>query len=289
MTQIWHHCFYNELRVSPSEHPCLLTEAPRNPKENREKMTEIMFEKFNVPAFYLAIQAVLSLYSSGRTTGLVIDAGDGVSHTVPIYEGYALAHAIERNDLAGRDLTEYLRKLLNEIGLNFSSSAETETIRQIKEKHCYVVHNIEYEGTSQNDTQYELPDGHLITIGNQKFRCPEALFKPIHIGKDIAGFHEIAFNSIANCDVDIKKDLYSNIVMSGGSTLFPGISERLSKEVTALAPSTIKVKVLAPAERKYLVWMGGSILSSLSTFQTMWITQAEYEETGCSIVHRKCF
>jgi len=124
MSKIWHHCFYNELRVTPEEHPCMLTEAPRNPKVNREKMIQIMFEEFRVPAFYLAIQAVLSLYSSGKITGLVLDSGDGVTHTVPIYDGYALPHAIERNDLAGRDLTQNMAKLLNEVGENLASSAE---------------------------------------------------------------------------------------------------------------------------------------------------------------------
>lgn len=103
------------------------------------------------------------------------------------------------------------------------------------------------------------------------------------------GFHEITYQSILKCDVDIRKDLYNNIVMSGGTTMYPGITERLSKEVTALAPSTMKIKVVAPQERKFLVWIGGSILSSLSTFQSMWITKAEYQETGATIVHRKCF
>jgi actin-related protein len=292
MEKIWQHTFTSELRVSPEEHPVMLTEAPANPKANREKMTQIMFETFNVPKLYISIQAVLSLYASGRTTGLVVDSGDGVTHTVPIYEGYALPHAVQRLDLAGRDLTEWMMKLLMERGeFRPTTTAEREITRDIKEKLSYVALDFDVEkarDVTEIEKTYQLPDGNIITIGNERFRCPEALFQPKFIGLEQQGIHDASFKTIQECDLDIRKDLYENVVISGGTTMFEGLAERLQKEIQAKAPSTITVEVEASEERKYSVWVGGSILSSLSTFQNMWITRDEYDESGPAIVHKKC-
>ena len=143
--------------------------------------------------------------------------------------------------------------------------------------------------SSELEKSDELPDGQVITIGNERFRCPEALFQPSFLGMECNGIHETTYNSIMKCDVDIRKDLYGNIVLSGGTSMYPGINTRLEKEMIQLAPPTMKIKVIAPPERKYSVWIGGSILASLSTFQNMWITKEEYDESGPAIVHRKCF
>jgi len=294
MEKIWSHTFFNQLRAEPQEQAVMLTEAALNPKANRERMAQIMFESFHVPALYVSTQAVLSLYASGRTTGIVCDSGDGVTHVVPIFEGYAMPHAVLRINLAGRDLTEYMMKLLGEKGTQFTTTAEREIVRDIKEKCCYVAEDFDAELDTKSkdgsgEVTYEQPDGQIVALDTARFRCPEALFNPTLLGKEDPSVPQLVFNSIKSCDIDLRRDLYSNVVLSGGTTMFPGFGKRMQKELTDLAPPTMRIRVLYPDDRKHSVFIGGSMLSDLDTFTDMCMTRAEYSEHGPSIIHKKCF
>nr|CAG4716559.1 unnamed protein product [Naegleria fowleri] len=294
MEKIWHHTFYIELRVAPEEHPILLTEAPFNPKANREMMIRIMFETHSVPAVYIAIPAVLSLYASGRTNGMVIDCGDTVAHTVPVYAGHALTHAVLTFNWGGRDVTGCLMKILSERnGYLFPTHADIAiAVKDIKEKLCYVALDFDEEmmkAASSIEKVYELPDGNTIVLGNERFICTEALFQPVYFGSKSSGLHENTFTSIHRCDRDIRQELYRNVILSGGSTMFEGMTERITKELVSMAPSSMRINAIALPERHYAAWIGGSLLASLPTFQEMWVTREEYEEVGACIVHRKFF
>jgi len=293
MKLIWKYIYSKEqLHVQPEEHPVLITEAPLNPRRSREQMAEIFFETFGIPALYISMQAVLSLYASGRTTGVVLDSGDGVTQAVPIYEGFAMRHSIVRVDLAGRDVTKHLQLLLRKEGCHLRTSAEFEIARTIKEESCYVALNPTREEQMEVDRNaergsYVLPDGQVIRVGAGRFRAPEVLFDPTVIGEECEGIHEVLVYSISKADMDMRRTLYQNVVLSGGSTLFRGFGERLLQEVKKVAPKDIRIRISAPPERKYSTWLGGSILASLGTFRGMWISRRDYEDDPSRVIHRR--
>jgi actin-related protein len=290
MEKIWHYAFYNELRIPPEEHPVLHTEPALNPKSNREKIAQVMFETFNVPATKIALQPSLTLISTGRTNGIVLDSGEGVTSIVPICEGMTLSHAMLRFHLSGIDLTDYLQRLMTERGYYLDTPSEQELIPDIKEQLSYVALDFNEEmsathSSAEIEKQYEMPDGRMISLGNERFRCGEALFQPSLVGLPYPGFHQGIYNSINKCDMAIRRDLYSNIVASGGTTLLSGFMERLEKELLSISSSSLDIKAIGTPERKYSVWIGGSILTSLTSFQDMWILKKDYEEKGPSVLH----
>ncbi|KAJ5961703.1 Glycosyl transferase family 28 C-terminal [Penicillium viridicatum] len=295
MESIWHYVYENELKTLPEEHPVLLTEPPLNPRANRDIAAQLMFEAFNVPALYMSIQAVLSLYASGRTTGVVLDSGDGVSHAVPVFEGFAIPNSIRRIDVAGRDVTEQMQLLLRKAGHVLHTSAEKEVVRMIKEKVCYVSLDPKreekewmnsYHKSDAKAMDYALPDGHKIKIGQERYRAPEILFDPELIGLEYPGVHQIVQDAITRTDLDLRKSLYLNIVLSGGSTLCKNFPDRLMREIKKLAVEDMKIRISAPAERKYTTWIGGSILAGLSTFRKMWVSADEWHEDP-EVIHKR--
>lgn len=319
MEKLWYHMFTQELKVQPEEHPLLLTEAPLNPMSNRDIMCQVMFEQFNVPCVYVSIQAVLALYASGRTTGVVVDSGDGVSHVVPVYEGFALPSSIKRMDVAGRDITTQLSYNIRRMsGVALQSSSEMEIVRLIKEQCCFISKDLEKDEKAygalyarktktKNElfTTYTLPDGHELYLGAEKFQSLEILFNPQLIGDESPGLHELISLAVNKTDLDLRPHLYQNLLLSGGNTLITNFGDRLLKELKSIQNQAIdssiwnnsrmeehyntkmKVKIFAPPERKYSTWIGGSILAGLSTFKKMWVTLEEYRDNP-DIVHKKC-
>jgi len=295
MEAVWQHAFYNELQVSPEEHNILLAEPPQNPRKNREVAAEILFETFNVKSMYVALQGVLALYASGFTTGLVLNVGDGVTYATPFFEGYAMQPAIHRMELGGREVTEYLMRQLNARGFPFSTSSDFELVRELKERLSSTAYpsldDVRRESALDIEEAYSLPDGKRFNVGIERFRCVEVLFNPSLLGLEEEGVHVLTYNSIKECNIDFRKQLFANILLAGGVTLTPRFGARLKKSLEGLAPATLTdtLNIIAPDNRLYSVWIGGSILSSLSTFQQMWIKRAQYDELGSNVMNIRCF
>ncbi|EWZ28195.1 actin-related protein, ARP2 class [Fusarium oxysporum Fo47] len=303
MEHLWDYTFFEKLKVNPEGQKILLTEPPMNPLENREKMCEIMFERYGFGALYVAIQAVLALYSQGLSSGVVVDSGDGVTHIVPVYESVILNHLTKRLDIAGRDVTRNLINLLLRRGYVLNRTADFETVREIKEKLCYVSYDLELDKRLSEDTtvlvkEYTLPDGRIVRVGSERFEAPECLFQPHLVNSESPGLSEILFNTIQSADVDIRSSLFKAVVLSGGSSMYPGLPSRLEKELKQLwltrvlqgnpeRLSKFKVRIEDPPRRRHMVFLGGAVLANImADKESTWVTKAEWEQQGPRVLEK---
>ena len=304
MELLWDYAFFNQMQLpTTSGGKILLTEPPMNPVKNREQMCEVMFEKYDFGGVYVAIQAVLALYAQGLSSGVVVDSGDGVTHIVPVYESVVLNHLTRRLDVAGRDVTRHLIDLLSRRGYAFNRSADFETVRQIKEKLCYVSYDLDLDTKLARETttlveNYELPDGRIIKVGQERFEAPECLFQPNLVDVEQAGIGELLFNTIQSADVDVRSSLYKAIVLSGGSSMYPGLPSRLEKELKQLwftrvlnnDPTRLdkfKVRIEDPPRRRHMVFIGGAVLASIMADKDhMWLTKQEWRESGAAAMSK---
>lgn len=291
LEKIWHHTFYNELNLQPQDHPVLVTEAPLTPKADREKMLLILFETFEVPSAYLCNAQVLALYAAGRTRGMVVDFGATQIAAVPIYDGVSIADCVACLDFGGAELTGYLMQLLTDRGYYFQSSQDRIIADDIKEKLGYVALDYDVElATTEQEASYDLPSE---AVGSERFRCCEPLFLPSLMGLECPGVQTKIAEAASKCDVDVQEELFASVLLAGGSSLFPGLSERLAKELSAL--TNYPVNVIAPrchvSSRtgvQYSTWVGGSTLAALPLFRSTWLSRDEYDEEGPQLVHQRC-
>ncbi|XP_011809965.1 PREDICTED: actin-like protein 7B [Colobus angolensis palliatus] len=287
---IWEYIFRTAMKILPEEHAVLVSDPPLSPSSNREKYAELMFETFGIPAMHVTSQSLLSIYSYGKTSGLVVESGHGVSHVVPISEGEVLPGLTSRADYAGGDLTNYLMQLLNEAGHAFTDD-HLHIIEHIKKKCCYAAFLPEEELSlvpEELRVDYELPDGKLITIGQERFRCSEMLFQPSLAGSTQPGLPELTAACLGRCqDTGFKEEMAANVLLCGGCTMLDGFPERFQRELSLLCPGDSPAVAAAP-ERKTSVWTGGSILASLQAFQQLWVSKEEFQERGSMAIYSKC-
>mmetsp|Transcript_46677 Transcript_46677/g.108783 ORF Transcript_46677/g.108783 Transcript_46677/m.108783 type:complete len:402 (-) Transcript_46677:128-1333(-) len=290
MHLLWEHMYFNCLQVDdPTQHPVLLTEPPYNPKQNREKMVEIFFESFQVPCLNVSISGVLALQGQGRTTGLVLDSGEGVTYTLPVFDGYALPHCINRLDLAGRELNTLMAKLLSQENIRLTTSVQQHAVRAMKEQLCYVSTDTTREIAEAKS--FTLPDGSQLEVRDEQWRCPEALFNPSMVGLESAGVAGLIWDSVQRCEIDLRKKLLATVVLSGGSTMFPHFTERLTKELKNYVPPAAHqdVRVVhSKNQLKYSVWTGAQVLAGLRNLQEdQWMFYDDYNEHGAEYIHKK--
>lgn len=304
MEKVWDYAFEERLGVEPSECRILLTDPPLNPVANREHMLEAMFETYGFQGAFVQIQAVLTLYSQGLLTGLVVDSGDGVTHAVPVIDGFAPSLAIKRLNVAGYHVTAHLLELLARRGYALTRSADFDSVRGIKEELCYVADDYQRElqvsrATTHLNRSYTLPDGRVVRLGAERFQAAEVLFQPDLLNVEGGGMADMVFQCIQANDVDSRMRLYEHIVLSGGTTMLPGLPTRMEKELRALYQERVlkgrseglrrlKLKVEDPPQRKHMVFVGGAVLADImKDREDFWITKQEWEEDPRAAL-RKC-
>jgi actin-related protein 3 len=319
MELFWEHCIFKYLRCEPEDHFFLLTEPPLNAPENREYTAEIMFETFNVPGLYIAVQAVLALAASWTSrnvkertlTGTVIDAGDGVTHVIPVAEGYVIGSSIKHIPLAGRDITYFVQQLMRDRNEQIPPAESLEVAKRVKEQYSYVCPDIvkEFQKYDQEPSkwfkQYTginsiTKKPYNVDVGYERFLGPEIFFNPEIFSSDfLTPLPKVVDDTIQTCPIDVRRGLYKNIVLSGGTTMFKDFSKRLARDIKRSVDYRIKrseelsggkikavpleVNVVSHHMQRYAVWFGGSMLASSDEFYKVCHTKKQYDEIGPSI------
>ncbi|RNA45101.1 actin [Brachionus plicatilis] len=288
MEKIWSFVF-DEIKVDPDNQPIFLSESPCCSRSQRERITELMFEKFTVPSMSMQLQSVLSMLSTGLESGIIVECGDGLTQILPMFKNLAVSNAFARIELGGTDLSDYLFNLMN---AKESVIPNRNVSKEIKEKFCYVSTDIKNESKAPSEKlsaclDYNLPDGKTLSISKERFLVPEALFDPSSIGFLLPGIHQVCLKATKKCETNIQKSLFENIVVTGGTTLLPGFTERFQKEMKKIAPWRTSVKVTLHPKPKYSAWLGGSILTSLPNFENILIHKKDYDEFGSWVIQKK--